>query len=348
MINSNTSFGKLKEVIVGRELELPKRIADYTFQHFYQENLNQEVYDRLYSGGEEYYVNHELLIKRNKQLDKLAQLFDKFGIKVHRPDKLEKVIPFKTPHFKSELSSASNVRDITLIYNICIIETPTYVQNRFFENVSLYGVYNNVFNGGKGGLWIRPPYTKLTKDTIDLQPWNAKRDYKNFDREKYTMAIEGAQYLRIGADVIVNIGSYNHYLGHEWIKSFFPKTRFHIVHLTDNHIDGVITCLCPGVFLVNPGYPNIKDSMPEKFKNWKYLIPKQETKPFKIEKGMTSLDIQLASSRGMDINVLSLDEKTVMVNNRAKNVIKTLESNNFEVIRIELDKIGRASCRERV
>ena len=77
--------------------------------------------------------------------------------------------------------------------------------------------------------------------------------------------------------------------------------------------------------------------MPEKFKNWKYLIPKQETKPFKIEKGMTSLDIQLASSRGMDINVLSLDEKTVMVNNRAKNVIKTLESNNFEVIRIELD-----------
>ena len=43
MINSNTSFGKLKEVIVGRELELPKRIADYTFQHFYQENLNEPV-----------------------------------------------------------------------------------------------------------------------------------------------------------------------------------------------------------------------------------------------------------------------------------------------------------------
>jgi|TARA_B100001964_G_C14224090_1_gene596767 glycine amidinotransferase len=337
VINSNTSFGKLKEVIVGRELEIPKRIADFSFQHFYQENLNEPVYERLYSDGEEYYVNHEILVKRNKQLDRLEQLLEEFGIKVHRPDKLKKIIPFKTPHFKSELSSASNVRDLSLIYNICIIETPTFCQNRYFENVSLYRIYNNGFNGGKGGLWIRPPHTKLTKETMDLQHWNSKRDYKNFDREKYTMAIDGAQYLRIGVDVIVNINSYNHYLGHEWIKSFFPKTKFHIVHLTDNHIDGVITCLCPGVFLVNPLFPNIKESMPGKFKNWKYLIPEEDTKPFKLEKGMTSLDIQLASARGMDMNVLSLNEKTVMVNNRAKNVIKLLEDNNFEVIKVELD-----------
>jgi hypothetical protein len=39
MINSNTSFGKLKSVIVGRELNIPLRSVDLTFKYFYKENL---------------------------------------------------------------------------------------------------------------------------------------------------------------------------------------------------------------------------------------------------------------------------------------------------------------------
>lgn len=337
MIRSNTSFGKLKEVIVGRELELKKRIADFTFQHFYQENLDQAVYDRLKTGDNEYYVNHEILVKRNEQLDQLATAIEKLGIKVHRPDRLNQVIPFNTPHFKSELSAASNVRDVTLVYNDSIIETPTYVLNRYFENVSLYGVYNDAYEGGSGGRWFRPPHTKLTADTMDLSPWNSVRDYAAFDRRKYTMAIDGAQFLRIGTDVIVNVNSYNHYLGYEWVKSFFPNTNFHVVNVADNHIDGVLVCLKPGVFLVNPLYKNIRDIMPVKFRNWTYLFPEDDGKPLKIKEGMTSLDIQLASTRGMDVNVLSLDENTVMVNESAINVTRILEANGFNVAQVQLE-----------
>jgi hypothetical protein len=39
MIHCNTSFGNLKEVIVGRELEIPRRMIDMTFKHFFKENL---------------------------------------------------------------------------------------------------------------------------------------------------------------------------------------------------------------------------------------------------------------------------------------------------------------------
>lgn len=336
MINANTSFGKLKDVVVGRELELSKRIADFTFQHFYRENLDHAVYDRFVADGEEYYVHHEILIKRNEQLDALAARLERMGINVHRPDRLTKVVPFNTPDFKSELSSASNVRDLTLVYRDSIVETPTYVQNRYFENSLLYKVYNKAFDGGKGGKWFRPPFNSLTKETVDLFPWNSKRDFNAFDRSKYTMAIDGAQYLRIGKDVIVNINSYNHWLGHEWLKSFFPESKFHIVNVADNHIDGVLVCLGPGYFLVNPKYPNIKDLLPKKFSNWNFLIP-QDQIPQKIEKGMTSLDIQLASSRGMDINVLSLDERTVLVNERAVNVIDILQANGFETVPVRFE-----------
>ena len=45
MINSHTSFGKLKEVVVGRELSLTKRLSDITFKQFYKSAINESVYE---------------------------------------------------------------------------------------------------------------------------------------------------------------------------------------------------------------------------------------------------------------------------------------------------------------
>lgn len=341
MINSNTSFGKLKEVVVGRELCLTKRLSDVTFRQFYREALHEKIYDSgidfLDPTGEyDYHVNMDLIDQRNEELDGLAHQLEQYNIKVHRPIKLNKIITFKTPSFKSELSSASNVRDLTLVYQNKIVETPTFVRNRYFENAFLYDVYNQAFDGGQGGQWIRCPHTELTEETIDLEEWRAPRDYNNFDRTKYVMAIDGAQFLRIGKDVIVNINSYNQWLGYEWVKSFFPESNFHVLHVADNHIDGVIVCLKPGVFLVNPLYENIRSLMPEKFKSWTYLYPDDLTEHLDTT-GMTDLDIQLASSRGMDINVLSLDENTVMVNQNAHGVKDILDKNGFNIIEVALN-----------
>lgn len=336
MINSNTSFGKLKTVVVGRELNLTKRLADFSFQHFYNSNLNNSIYEKLELNNNTYTVNHELLMQRIQELDGLASLLEGRGIKVYRPDELSKVVPFSTPSFKSELSSASNVRDVTLVYGNKIIETPTYVRNRYFENLSLYDCYNESYNYGAGGQWIRCPHTELTEDTIDLSPWDDARDYDSFDRTKYTMAIDGAQFLRIGKDVIVNINSYNHYLGFKWIESFYPDTRFHIMHIADNHIDGALACLKPGVFLVNPAYPNMRELLPYKFRNWKLLYPEDLTNKLDVT-GMSNIDIQLASSRGMDINVLSISESDIVVSNRAYGVKEILDKNGFNVIEAELN-----------
>lgn len=52
---------------------------------------------------------------------------------------------------------------------------------------------------------------------------------------------------------------------------------------------------------------------------------------------MTDKQIQLASSRGMDVNILSVDEKTVLVNKLATGVARALEARGFEVVQVELD-----------
>ncbi len=332
MINSNTSFGKLKEVIVGRELKLPKRITDVTFKQFYRQALGEKIYETPFN---DYHINIKLIEQRNLELDNLSKLLSDLKIIVHRPKILDKIINFSTPHFKSELSSASNVRDVSLIYKDKIIETPTYVRNRYFENTLLYDVYNKIWKNGKNGQWIRCPHTELTENTVDLEHWGNKRDYLNIP-ENYVMAIDGAQFLRIGRDVIVNVNSYNHWLGYEWVKSFFPDSKFHVIHMADNHIDGSLICLKPGVFLCNPIYGDIRNFLPKKFKNWKFLYPKDLTENIDVG-GMTDIDLRLSSSRGMDINVLSIDEDTVIVNKRAFGVIELLKKNNFNVIEFQLE-----------
>ena len=332
MINSNTSFGRLKEVVVGRELKLTKRISDVTFKQFYREALDEKIYESPFT---DYHVSMDLIDQRNEELDNLAKLLESRGITVHRPDVLDKITPFTTPSFRSEMSSASNVRDLTLVYGNKLIETPTFVRNRYYENTLLHNVYSRAWDRGRGGQWIKAPHTELTEDTIDLGHWGDSRDYANIP-SNYVMAVDGAQFLRIGKDVIVNINSYNQYLGYEWVKSFFPETDFHVLHVADNHIDGCLICLCPGVFLVNPLYPNIKDLLPVKFQSWKFLYPEDLSANIDV-RGMTDIDIRLASSRGMDVNVLSIDERTVITSERAHGVNDILDKNGFEVIPVKLE-----------
>ncbi len=328
MINSNTSFGNLKEVIVGRELNLTKRLADITFKQFYKEAIGEKIYE---DPLEEYSISQDLINIRNNQLDDLAEILDKENIKVYRPDKVESIIQIKTPNFKTELSSASNVRDITLIYNDIIIETPTYVRNRYFENDSMQNIFKESTKFFSKGKLIKAPLNKLLNSTIDLDDWNIKRDFNNFDMNKYDMGIDGAQFLRLGKDCIVNITTYNHYLGFLWVKSHFPETDFHIISVADNHIDGAIVQLNKNTFLLDIKYKHIIKLLPEKFQKCDFLIPKEYKGIYK------SNNIQLASSRGMDINILSINENTVVVNKDAYAVIEILKENNFKIIKVQLD-----------
>lgn len=322
-MGSYTSFGKLKKVIVGNENYFNKRLCDFSFKYFYKDNLNQNIYDQS-----EFIIDYEKCLLRNEQLDNLAKILKNENIEVFRPEKLEKIIDFKTPEYKSEISPASNVRDISFIYGNKIIETPIFVRNRYFENKFLYKIYNQIFLNYNYE-WIRFPHIELTEQTMDLEDWQKPRDYNNFDKSKYVMAIDGAQFLRIGKDVIVNINSYNHYNGLQWIKRFFPDTNFHIINIADNHIDGAIMCLKPGKFLINPKYQNIKYLLPEKFKNWDFIYPKFNNR----KQNQNSL----ASVNGMDINLLNISDQKIISNKNAIYVNDILSKNNFEIIECTLD-----------
>ena len=332
MVNVHTQFGKLKTVIVGREMEIPLRTVDTTFKYFYKEALGQGLYNSCIS---EYRISEEILAQRIEQVDNLAKLLESLGVKVFRPERVTSMKKIQTTTFSSEASSASNVRDLTWIYRNTIVETPPFIRNRYFENVNLYTIYENLVSFDSGERWVKAPLTKLTNETIDLEDWRAERDMENVP-DRFEMAIDGAQFLPIGSDVIVNVATYNHKKGLDWVKSLFPDTNFHVVKCADNHIDGELVSICPGKFLLNPNFSSVVPQLPEKFQKWEFLVPDDDVKDMDTT-GMTDIDIRLASSRGMDINVLNLDEHTILVNKRATGVRRLLERKGFDVIDVELD-----------
>lgn len=333
MIHCNTTFGKLKKVVVGRELEIDQRVIDITFNTFFKENLCVEG---LYNSRNELYrISKDILLKRIEQLDELADKLESLGIEVERPDRATAVKRIQTPFFQTEASSANNVRDLTLVYNDTIVETPICLRSRIFENLNMHRIFKEAFDNGDGGRWVKAPNTHLIKDTYDLDDWRNPRDFGNINPQ-FEMAIDAPNFLTIGKDVIVNVATSIQYLGYKWVKSLFPESTFHVIKCADSHIDGELVCLRPGVFLLNPKFTEIRDMLPEKFKTWKFLIPEDLTENLNVT-GMTDIDIRLASSRGMDINVLSIDENTVMVNKRAIGVKKCLEENGFDIVEVELD-----------
>lgn len=322
MIHCNTTFGKLKHVIVGRELEVNKRLIDFTFNNFFHENLGGG--DGLYNSRHEIYrISEEILQKRIEQLDDLAKILVDLGVNVDRPDRVCGVKKIKTPTYETEASSANNVRDITLIYNDTIVETPICLRNRVFENLNLYRIFNEAFDHGKGGKWVKAPNTHLVESTYDLADWKVDRDFNKINHN-FEMSIDAPNFLTIGKDVIVNVATDIQYLGYEWVKSLFPESKFHMVKCADSHIDGELVCLKPGTFLLNPRFASVREMLPEKFRKWNFIIPEDTTEDLDTT-GMTDIDIRLASSRGMDINVLSIDERRVLVNKRAVGVIRALE-----------------------
>jgi len=334
-------FGKLKEVIVGRELKVSKRALDLSFKVLYSKIMKDKEWDEF----EEYKISQKFIDERNEDLDNFAKLLENMGVNVIRPEKQTDMKKIKTPYFESLDLTSSNVRDLTLVYKDAIFEFPPIYRGRYFEHHYLYNYFKKKMYKDNY-LWIKAPLNRLMDDSIDYLDWDEKRNFENFNIDKYDIAIDAAQYLKINDILLCNYSLYNHKLGTKWFelnfKRLFPDTKIiYTKALIDNHLDGNIIPLREGVLLINDYnlYKPIEYYLPNEFKKWKLIkINNDRMSSDQIKKYLdyyTSIP-QIASLRGMDINVLSYDRNTVFVNKDSMNVIKALEKEKFDVIPVQL------------
>ncbi|MDV3242280.1 MULTISPECIES: hypothetical protein [unclassified Methylocaldum] len=92
------------------------------------------------------------------------------------------------------------------------------------------------------------------------------------------------------------------------------------------HIDTTILPLAESRLLVNPEYVDV-GRLPEMLKSWDILVaPEPDPTP------STFLQLVSMSSRWLSVNVLSIDEKRMIVEKDQPSMIRLLERHGFEPI----------------
>nr|VFJ59932.1 MAG: glycine amidinotransferase [Candidatus Kentron sp. FM]VFJ65325.1 MAG: glycine amidinotransferase [Candidatus Kentron sp. FM]VFK11928.1 MAG: glycine amidinotransferase [Candidatus Kentron sp. FM] len=352
IVNSFDEWSPLKEVVIGSPINYELPGLELSFKLFFHDvayssfcyptyekataesaiaQKNDSEQKDLDRGRQKRYVE-----ELTEDVEELADTLRKLGIKVHRPMPLDRAIHFKTPYWEATGLPALNVRDQAIIIGNEIIETSPQVRARYFENDLLKPVFYEYFKAGSGWMTMpKPIMSDRSFDTSYVSGESTPAIQKVYSQQSsefdvgFEMMIDAAQCIRFGKDILVNVASENHELGLKWLQYYLGgKFRFHrLYRFADNHIDSLVLPLRPGTLLVrNPG---IVDKLPKALQKWdKIYAPEPKERIFPAYED----DDLILTSKFIDLNVLSIDEETVIVNSLFPELIDTLEKNGFTAI----------------
>jgi scyllo-inosamine-4-phosphate amidinotransferase 1 len=317
-VNSNTEWGQLKEIILGTELnaQIPriKNIDIHSVDYANYENV-----DSLPFGS----YPKNVLEETKEDLEEFKCHLEKLGIKVFRPSPKNQNKVFSTPDWESDGYYNYCPRDSALIIDDQIIETPMPLRSRYFENLAYKKIFKNYFlNGSK---WISAPKPELLTELYD------RSDLSKPTLTNHEIAFDAANVIKCGKDLFYLVSNSGNELGAVWLQRLLGEK--YKIHVLKNiyayvHLDTTIMPLCPGTVLLNSSRVN-DNNLPIFFKKWKkiYFNNPIETKFY---------ENWAPASPWLGMNVLSIDENTVAVEQSQIPLIKQLEFNKFNVMPVRL------------
>ncbi len=261
------------------------------------------------------------------------------------------------------------MRDLHLVVGNTVIESPSHHISRYFESTALYEIWYEYFE--EGFKWISGPKPKLVEDPVEpyfrdelnriltdedirhqeLTKGRLEKLHKLNEKE---ILFEAANTVRMGRDLLYLVSSSGNRKGAVWLQSVIGDE--YKVHVTDSlyrasHLDSTVLCLKPGLVLLNSKRAS-KENLPALLNKWDKIwfddvapttdveLEFQNNVRDKISKELTSLGFKTnlgdMSSPWVGMNVLSLDTKTVMVDERQKKLIKLLEQYKFTTVPVKL------------
>jgi glycine amidinotransferase len=336
-VHTYDEWSKLEEVIVGVADHYDQHhVDDVTFKVFHFNNIEPILRQgRVQSRYLD--IPPTVVEELQEDIEGFVEALEAFGATVLRPVRLEGTVDIETPFWSSRATPALNVRDQTIVLGETIVETAPHVRARYFENDYLKPIFYEYLR--RGSRWIAMPKPVLSRDSLDFSYHGPKvtkvndlltdADSRRLEGLGYEMVFDGAQCIRLGRDVLVNVANENHRLGYEWlVANFGDRLRFHELHrMADSHIDSMIMPLRPGCLLLRS--PHYRDYLPEALRRWDVIYAPEVTDDRFPDYGDRGFNL---ASRFIDINVLSLDENTVVVNALYPELIDVLTRRGFEVV----------------
>ena len=365
-VNSHNEWDKLKEIIVGTS---KGTMPTLTWRG--KEKLSEELLEKAYKLAKKaspkwFYDEVE------EDLDNLAKTLEDFGVTVHRPEPFDLTEMYGTPFWKSTSNNIYNTRDLHLVVGNTVIESPSYLESRYYEATALYPIWYEYFEYGlkwiagpkpKLNYLVKPPYFRddneriITEEDLKHKELTGGRLEKLHKIAEKEIIFEAANTVRMGKDLLYLISSSGNELGAKWLQAILGEE--YKVHTTkdiyrSSHIDSTVMCLKPGLVLLNDMRVT-EETCPEILKHWDKLyfsdvapISEEELKHqkefrdplgYEIEEMGFETNLHDICSPWVGLNFLSIDPETVVVDKRQKNLIKLLEKNKFTVVPIQMRHI---------
>jgi glycine amidinotransferase len=325
-VNSYNEWDPLEEVIVGR-LEgatIPPGHVTVTY------NVPQIVGQLVKIFGGMRYPKW-MLNAAQKQLDEFIHILEVEGVTVRRPELMNFSKKFKTPFWSSKGFTIACPRDGFLVLGDEIIETPMAWRSRYFETFCYRRLFKEYFD--KGARWTVAPRPQLLDSLFDhdfiLPKYGEPLHYVINESEP---VFDAADFVRCGKDIFYQKSNVTNEAGVEWLRrQVGDRFRIHEIEtrcVDPMHIDSTVTLLAPGKILVNPEYLDVT-RLPKMFKSWDVLVAPE---PEPLSNSGPLARFFSMCSKWISLNVLSLDEKRVIVERTQTSLMKMLKEHGFEPI----------------
>lgn len=333
-------WSPLREVVLGTSAGYEAHDMELSFRLFFNDVANSSFYypslnarQPLDAADSRRTLNRRYVEELAEDLEEFAGALVDAGVLVHRPDPLGLRNVFATPDWEARMIPALNVRDQTIVLGDEILETSCQVRARAFESDLLKPIFARYFRAGSR--WTSMPRPRLLDRSFDTSYVSghvtpAIEDVGDSDGSAvdFEIMIDGAQCIRLGRDLVVNVATANHMLGARWLAAHLEgRFRVHVMErFADNHIDSLVLPLRPGLLLLRN--PEVAERLPVPLRRWdRIYAPMPQAQNFPVYD-----DDLIVSSPYIDMNVLSIDEKTVVANSLFPELIAELERHGFTVV----------------
>ncbi|WET76259.1 amidinotransferase [Amycolatopsis sp. QT-25] len=318
VISSYTEWDPLEEVVVGR---LDGGVFP-TWQPSMAAVMPPGVPGLLrHRGGQNFPGEHLDIACR--ELDDFADMLAREGIEVRRPAVVDHSAEFATPHWRTNGGLyAAMPRDLLLVAGTTIVEAPMSWRCRYHEVHAYRELIKSYFQAGAG--WLQAPQPLLTDELFRTEHGPESADYAITEFEP---VFDAADFLRFGNDIVAQQSHVTNAFGIRWLDwALGDEFQVHRITVNDPHamhIDATLAALAPGVLLVNPERYIHNDL----FKDWKIIEAPEPTLPAEWP--------MYFCSPWVSMNVLSLDERTVVVERQEKPLIDVLTSAGFDCFPVD-------------
>jgi glycine amidinotransferase/scyllo-inosamine-4-phosphate amidinotransferase 1 len=312
MVSVNNEWGKLREIIVGTidNANMPTHGKDLHCINYATETeipkdeigfWDKQVYDET-----------------QEDLENLSNLLTDIGVKVRRPSSIDTQKVVSNGYWETTQYYTFCPRDTVTVIGNNILESPMSLRSRQFETDCFRDIFIEKME--EGANWVSSPKPRL------LDSMYQREDLSKITLNNHEPVFDAANILRCNNDILYLVSNTGNLKGAKWLQNFLGKD--YRVHIIENvysyiHIDSTIALLREGLCLLNPERVN-ENNIPEFLKSWDKIWC-----PPMVDIGYHKT---IRASVWIGVNLLSVDENTVIVDNRQIDLIKELKKYNIDTL----------------